>query len=132
MSSSSAINDIPGGSSLIEWFGRVHRFHDAVLLEMNFPGKGIVSLRIHAWNMTDEIDAKGYFILEKHAVVTLTLEGVSAINCTDFDMVPAIIFDLDIAKSDEGIRVAWSASFGVEGSLVARHARLDLIPGKPR
>jgi len=42
--------------------------------------------------MTDEVDAGGYFVLERHAVVTLAREGVSAINCADFDMVPGIIF----------------------------------------
>ena len=88
-------------------------------------------LRIHAWNMTDEVDAKGYFVLDKHAIVTLTLEGVSAINCADFDMVPGIIFDLEITKVDEHFRVEWSASYGVTGFVTARHVRINLVPGKP-
>ena len=49
--------------------------------------------------MTDKVDAQKFFILEKHAVVTLALEGVSAINCTDYDMVPGIIGELEITSS---------------------------------
>jgi len=28
------------GEALVEWFGRVPRFHDAELLEITFSGKG--------------------------------------------------------------------------------------------
>ncbi|EJK87279.1 MULTISPECIES: hypothetical protein [Rhizobium] len=131
MSSASVMSDIPGGKSLLEWFGREPRFHDAKLLEISFPGNGAGLLRIHAWNMTDELDAKGYFVLDKHAIVTLALEGVSAINCTDFDMVPGIIFDLEITKVDQRFHVEWSASYGVTGLVIAKHARINLAPGKP-
>ncbi|ARM91980.1 hypothetical protein RHEC894_PD00476 (plasmid) [Rhizobium sp. CIAT894] len=131
MSSTSILHDIPGGKPLLEWFGRVPRFHDAKLLEIAFSNSGAGLLRIHAWNMTDEVDAAGYFVLDKHAIVTLTLEGVSAINCTDFDMAPGIIFDLEITKVDEHFRVEWDASYGVTGLVTARHIRINLEPGKP-
>ncbi|TBZ49182.1 hypothetical protein [Rhizobium leguminosarum] len=115
---------------MLEWFGRVPRFHDAKLLEITFSSNG-AGCCVHAWNMTDEVDAKGYFVLDKHAIVTLTLEGVSAINCTDFDMVPGIIFDLEITKEDEHFRVEWDASYGVTGLVTARHIQINLVPGKP-
>ena len=131
MSSTSILHDIPGGKPLVEWFGRIPRFHDAKLLGITFSSNGAGLLRMHAWNMTDEVDAKGYFVLDKHAIVTLICEGVSAINCTDFDMVPGIIFDLEITKVDEHFRVEWSASYGVTGFVTARHVRINLVPGKP-
>jgi hypothetical protein len=131
MPSTSVLNDIPGGKSLIEWYGRVPRFHDAKLLEISFSRNAAGLLRIHAWNMTDEVDAKGYFVLDKHAIVTLTLEGISAINCIDFDMIPGIIFDLEITKADEQFHVEWTSSYGVSGFIIARHARINLAPGKP-
>lgn len=126
----SILHDIPGGEALVEWFGRVPRFHDAELLEIIFSGKGAGVLRIHAWNMTDEVDAQGYFVLDKHAVVTLALEGVSEINCADFDMVPGIILDLEITTAGEHFRVEWNASYGVTGSVTAKHVRAILKPGK--
>ncbi len=127
----SILSDIPGGKALLEWFGRTPSFHDAELLELMFSSKGAGMLRIHAWNMTDQVDAEGYFVLDKHAVVTFTLEGVSAVNCVDFDLVPGILFNLEISKVDDQIRIEWSASYGVAGSVTCKQMLIDLMPGKP-
>jgi hypothetical protein len=129
--SGSALHDIPGGEALFDWFGRVPRFHDAKLLEVTFSGKGSGLLRIHTWNMTNEVDEQGYFVLDKHVVVTLALEAVSVINCTDFNMVPGIIFDLEITSLDQGFHLEWSASYGVSGSINAKQVRITLEPGEP-
>ena len=129
--SGSALHNIPGGEALFDWFGRVPRFHDAKLLEITFSGKGSGLLRIHAWNMTNKVDARGHFVRDKHVVVTLALEAISAINCTNFDIVPAVIFDLEITRLDQGFRLAWSASYGVTGSISAKQVRITLEPGKP-
>ncbi|WP_459456124.1 hypothetical protein [Rhizobium sp. No.120] len=128
MSSTSVLSDIPGGKTLLEWFGRLPRFHDAKLLEISFPGSGAGLMRIHAWNMTDQVDAKGYFLLDKHAIVTLVLEEVSAISCADFEMVPGTIFDLEIARMDENFRIEWDASYGVSGFVIAKHIKISLVP----
>ncbi len=128
--SGSVLHDIPGGEALFDWFGRVPRFHDTNLLEITFSGKGSGLLRIHAWNMTNKVDARGYFVLDKHVVITLALEAVSAINCTNFDIVPAVIFDLEITRLDRGFRLEWSASYGVSGSISAKELRIILEPGE--
>lgn len=127
----STLHDIPGGEALFDRFGRVPRFHDAKLLEITVSTKGSGLLRIHAWNMTDEVDAAGYFVLDKHVVVTLALEGISAINCTDFDMAPGIILDLEITSLDQRFHIEWSASYGVTGSITAKQVRITSEPGKP-
>lgn len=131
--SESALPDIPGGKALIDWFGRVPRFHDGELLEvvLSGTGKGTGLLRIHAWNMTDEVDAQGYVVLDKHAVVTLALEGVSRVDCTDFDMVPAIILDMQVTRSGEHVRVEWDASYGLYGSVTASHMQISFEPETP-
>lgn len=126
----STLHDIPGGAALFDWFGHVPRFHDAELLEIAFSGKGPGLLRIHAWNMTDQVDAEGYFISDKHATVTLALDGVKAIELVDFD-IPAIIFDLQITKVDETYRIEWTSSYGVAGFIAAKQMRASFEPGKP-
>jgi hypothetical protein len=127
----STLPELPGGRALLDWFGRVPRFHDAELLEVAFSGGGSGLLRIHAWNITGEVDAQGYYVLDRHAVVVLALEGVSVIDCTDYDMMPSIISDLEITSSDQQLRIRWSASYGVEGSITAKQVRITLEPGKP-
>ncbi|WP_105415168.1 hypothetical protein [Neorhizobium sp. T25_27] len=131
MTTESMLHDIPGGKAVVEWFGRAPRFHDANLLELTFSGKGAGLLRIHAWNMTDKVDSEGYFVLEKHATITLALEGVSSIECANFDMVPGIILALEITKPGEHFRIEWSASYGANGLVTARQVQIGLTPGKP-
>ncbi|HVJ40509.1 MAG TPA: hypothetical protein VM639_03380 [Dongiaceae bacterium] len=128
----SVLKDVPGSEALVRWFGRLPRFHDAYLLEISFFGKGSGLLRIHAWNMTDQVDAQGYFVLDKHAVVILALEGVNAINLTDCDMLPGIIFDLEITKAGEHFRIEWSESYGVNGFIIAKQIQVTLEPGQPK
>jgi hypothetical protein len=103
----SILHELPGGKALFDWFGRKPRFHDAQLLEITFSTGGQGLMRIHAFNMTNEVDAQGYFVLDKHVAVTLALEGVSQIGCSDFHMAPGIIFDLEITKEGEQFRIEW-------------------------
>jgi hypothetical protein len=77
--------------------------------------------------MTDQVDARGYFILDKHAMVTITLEHVSSVALDHFDL-PGIIGDLEIASAENGFRVSWEGSYGVEGRLDAKQLRVDFTP----
>jgi hypothetical protein len=104
----SILHEMPGGRALFDWFGRKPRFHDAELLEITLSTGGSGLIRIHAFNMTNEVDARGYFVLDKHVVVTFALEGVSQIGCSDFDMTPGIIFDLDITKEGGHYCIEWA------------------------
>lgn len=125
------LQELPGGEALLAWFGRVPSFHDGELLEIAFFGKGEGLMRIHAWILTDKVDELGHLVTDRHAVVTFALEGVSTIECTDFDMVPGIILDLEVTRVEEGLRFEWSPSYGVCGTVTARQARVSLEPGKP-
>jgi hypothetical protein len=121
---------VPGGPTLIEWFGRVPHFHDAELLEINLASQGKSTLRIHAFRMTDEVDERGYYVLDKHVVVTITLEGVTHVSLNDFNLV-GIIGDLEVIAVPGGVQLAWDGSYGVQGTLCAQQMRIDLQPGKP-
>ncbi|GGF49938.1 hypothetical protein GCM10007301_06510 [Azorhizobium oxalatiphilum] len=125
------LEDIPGRAEVVAWFGRMPGFHDAELMELTLVPKGESRLSLHAWNLTDRTDPKGYFISERHAVVTLTLSRVSRIELADFHMFPAIVSKLDIARCEAGVRVWWETSYGVEGVLEAERLALDLTPGRP-
>ena len=131
MTSESILHDIPGGKALLEWFGRVPHFHDAEVLDIVLASQRPSILRIHTWNMTNEVDAQGYFILEKHAVVVITLEEATQVTLYNFDL-PGIIGFLEITKNEAGYLFDWDASYGVAGTLQARRASFDLVPGKPQ
>jgi hypothetical protein len=61
-----ALYEIPGGQALIDWFGRVPNFHDADLIRIDLVSNGLSILNLWTWQMTDKVDDRGYFILEKH------------------------------------------------------------------
>ena len=115
-----ALHGIPGGQALIEWFGHVPHFHDAYLLDITLATKGPSTLRVHAFQITDRVDDQGYFILDKHVVVIFSLDEVSCVALTDFNL-PGIIFDLEITHGDLGFELVWSGSYGVSGTLRAQH-----------
>ena len=126
----SAWDKIPGGQSLIEWLGRIPRFHDAEVLDIRLTGKATSFVRIHTWIMTDEVDDRGYFVLDRHAIVTVSLDEITYIALTDFHL-PGIIFDLEMSCVDDGFQILWSGSYGVAGTIRAKRIRLDFEPGKP-
>jgi Immunity protein 50 len=130
MTNEAILQDIPGGKALLDWFGRVPRFHDANLLEIALNSKGLSVMRVHTWRMTNKVDAHGYIELDKHVVVTIILEEVTDVTLTEFNL-PGIIFDLEVTKADEGIQLSWGGSYGVSGTLRAKKIRFDLQPGKP-
>jgi hypothetical protein len=87
-------------------------------------------MRVHTWQMTNKVDARGYIELDRYVVVTITLEEVTDITLTEFNL-PGIIFDLEVTKADESMQLAWSGSYGAAGTLRAKKMRFDLQPGKP-
>lgn len=132
MAEQSVYKDIPGGPALLDWFGVVPSFHDAYLLELGFRKWGTGTMRIHTWQLTNEIDTQGHFVTDRHVVVILNLNDAESVTCTNFDVGPAIIFGLDIERLGEAYRIAWTSSYGAEGTIVCRHLHILLEPGDPR
>jgi hypothetical protein len=130
MSTETSLHNIPGGRELVDWFGHVPRFHDANILGISLTSDGQSSLRIHAFRMTNEVDDKGYYVLDRHVVVTITLEAVTYVNLSDFNL-PGIISGLGVSAAEGNIQLAWTGSYGVEGTIRAKQVRFDLQPGKP-
>jgi hypothetical protein len=122
-----ALHAIPGGQALIEWFGFVPNFHDAELQSISITNNGPCTLRIRAFRMTDQVDDRGYYVLDKHVVVTMTLIAVSHVSLTSFDFAGGI-FDLQITAVEEGYEVAWAGVCDDEGLLRAKQVRIDFHP----
>ena len=122
---------VPGARDLVEWFGRMPHFHDAELRSISLSSTGPSLLQIYAFNMTDKVDDKGFFILEKHAAVTVKLTDVTAIDLGDFDMQPGIIFGMEFSKVDGEFRISWDSSYGVSGAIRAKLISVSIQPGKP-
>lgn len=75
---------IEGGSELLNWFGRVPSFHDAEIISLALNRKGESTLLLHGWVGTDKVDEKGYFVLEKHALVTFSIREIFDLQLDGF------------------------------------------------
>lgn len=127
---------LPGGAALIEWFGFVPSFHDATVEGLKIS-EGASTLRLKAFRMTNQVDAAGYHVLDKHALVTIGLSRVSGISLTG--NASSIISELRIRRltadaSDwlscggpkaGDFEIDFASSYGLYGRLYGR----DLVFG---
>jgi len=78
---------IAGSEKLTKIFGYWPSFHDAEVQELHFlrgnvqPEKGVydfplLTLKIHVWELTKDVDSKGYLILRHHTLTTLRFRDV--------------------------------------------------------
>ena len=125
-----AFADVEGAQQLIDWLGFVPSFHDAELLDIELFSNRSGRLRLHAFRMTDKVDDKGYFILDRHVLVTVTLEEVRAISLDYFDLT-GTISQLHILRAGKRFRVEWQSSYGVHGDIVAKNVRIDFEAWRP-
>lgn len=125
-----ALADLPGGRALVDWFGRLPRFHDAELLELDIPQGRAGRLVLHSWNRTDAVDPRGRYILDRHAVVTFDLDEVLQVELSDQEM-PAIVARLSVTGRDGAHALGWTSACGVEGTITARGVRVGFVPGEP-
>ena len=123
------LRSAPGGEAVLAWFGQPPDLHDAELLEISVASQNASLIQIHAWNTTAEVDADGYFVREKHALVSVRLKNVSQMALKSFNL-PGIIYDFSIRRSPSGYLIQWDSSYGVEGSIHAGYLEFGVEPSK--
>ena len=69
--------------AVVSFFGRWPSFHDANVLAYEL-GADSISVTLHTWHMTDEVDAKGYFVLRNHALVSFRFDGLCEVQMDAF------------------------------------------------
>ncbi len=100
-------------------------------------GEGII--QIAAFRMTDKVNDKGFYVLDRHAIVTLYLTGVSGIlldshpNPTVLEvgirkLAPEHLPISNTAASVGDFEIAFDDVCGGAGSIYAREVRLTCSP----
>jgi hypothetical protein len=123
-------DEVPGTPELIAWFGYWPSFHDAEVLDLELHRTGNSRIRIHAFEMTDQVNAQGFFVCIKHVIVNFVLEGVTNLHL-DFFNGQNVISGLRLKQTVEGYEVILERSHGMEGSITADRIHLELQPGLP-
>ena len=121
------IEDLEGGPALCAWFGHTPSFHDATLQELVLRQNGPSRLVARTFHMTTELDERGFLVLAKHVVVTLTLHGPLRVDLREF-MDAGIMMGLDVTATPNGVELEFGSSYGVYGQIEARRVVVIFEP----
>jgi hypothetical protein len=127
------LNKVPGGHELLTWFGGyAPRFHDAEVLGLTLDREGATcALRVHGFEMTSEVDPKGFFVCTKHAVVTFFIGGLAELELYDFNDQNALMELAVTRDAERRFRLELNSSYGLSGVIVGQTLRIAIEPGIP-
>jgi Immunity protein 50 len=121
---------IPGAQDLFDWFGYWPSFHDAEVLGIEFNRTGASKIRVHTWRMTAEVDARGFYVCDKHCIVTLILDEIVDLELAHFNS-GNILMDIEFAHEQDAFILELSATYGLEGKITAKKLAFEMVPGIP-
>lgn len=130
---------LPGSDEVTGWFGFVPSFHDWEIERLDVTA-GEATIVFKACRMTSEIDAKGFFVCDRHARLFVHFDGITGISLVGD--AGAIVQDLGVRRvaAKQGgwatsagpqigdLELTWESSIGLEGSFYAREIRFSVQP----
>lgn len=138
-------NLIENSEHLTRIFGYWPSFHDAEVLKFDlwrgdvqpeadrhvFP---VLTTQIHLWEITSEVDERGYLVLRFSTLATLRFHDVDSLHMHDFNHQNAIL-GLHFSSEDRGeglppwICVEFEPAFGISAQF--RCFRAELLSAEP-
>ena len=132
--------DLVDGARMLEAvFGEWPSFHDAEVLELSLDREARGAVRgptirftVHVFQMTDEVDSQGYFVLRNHVLVRFVLYSAEVLQLEGFNL-QNVLFGLHVSKPanpaapDLGIQVDLEPSYGVSASFQCARAEIASV-----
>jgi len=80
----------------------------------------MVGLGLHTWEMTSEVDARGYYVLQKHVLIIFEFAGVHKASLERFNS-DNILFGMDITReaNSDSFHVVLDSVMGMSGEFSA-------------
>jgi len=123
-------------SLLTSVFGRWPSFHDAEVIRVSLDRTGsegpILDAVIHVFEMTSDVDPKGYYILKHHTEVSLRFTEVVLSRCQWFNH-QNVLSSLEVDEIDPSgndgrrFRVAMPSSYGLEAEFDCKRAIVSRV-----
>lgn len=119
---------LEGAREFSQWFeNEAPYFHDAEVESLTLIHRGESRLSIRTFRMTSEVDVAGYFVLEKHCLVTFVLEDVFEMFLDAFDE-GTILMGLTVLRHERGVVLDLDPVIGVGGKIGAKACRIEYAP----
>jgi hypothetical protein len=132
---------VEGSQKIEQIFGEWPSFHDAEVLEITLDREAHGAVRgptirftEHAFQMTDEVDSRGYHVLRNHVLVRFALHSAEVLRLEGFNL-QNVLFGLHFSKPAEpaapdlAVQVDLDSSYGVGESFQC--ARAEVISVEP-
>lgn len=133
---------LPGAQKLQDWFGFATNFHDDEVVSCVLGVKD-AELKIISSRMTDKTDAKGFFIADRHAMITIHLIGLTGMKIEA--SFPTQMLELAFRRVCEDaklpcntlvetgqVELAFDDIYGGRGSFFAKSVELEFEAVEPR
>ena len=122
------LEHITGADRLTSRFGGWPSFHDAEVVRLALDRGGVngpsAEMVVHVWLMTNNVDDRGYYVLEKHTLVRFLFERITSLELSEFNH-QNVLFGLGVAEEmvqgERAFRVTLDSSYGLGGSLICGH-----------
>jgi hypothetical protein len=121
---------IPGANEVIAWFGYWPSFHDAEVTLIELARSDPSRVDVHAFESTEEINAKGQYVSRNHAVVSFLVGGIQELTLTGFNH-QNVLSGLRLARVEEGYQLTLEGCYGIDGVITAESLRIALRPSVP-
>ncbi len=129
--------DIPGAADVVAWFGYWPTFHDAQVLSVTLNRSGESQVVIHTFEMTKEVDARGYYVLRKHCLVTFCFEGFMRDRDGSTRTELASFKEWNelsgawVVKHEAGYELVLEGATGVNGKIMCKQMSVRIEPYSP-
>jgi hypothetical protein len=130
---------VEGSQKLEEIFGEWPSFHDAEVLDITLDREAHGAVRgptvrftVHAFQMTDEVDSRGYYVLRNHVLVRFALYSTEVLHLEGFNL-QNVLFGLHVSKPAEpaapdlAVQVDLKSSYGVAASFQCARAEVASV-----
>jgi hypothetical protein len=123
---------IDNHSAVIAFYGYWPAFHDAQVPAYQYDQAGdpLLSFTLHTWRMTNQVDERGYFILQDHSLVSFRFEGIHDADMDSFRS-GNILYGLTFSRGDDptSFRVELDSVMDMSGAFSARSGRVvSIVP----
>ncbi len=122
---------VEGAKDLRDWFGYWPTFHDAEVIRLYLNRSDASTLALHTWEMTKEVDEKGFYVVTKNVVVEFVMKEVVGLSLNGFNH-QNVVFGLAIDRVDGGYRLTLEDCYGIAGTIDATDISIRLASGKPK
>ena len=133
-SQNSVIAKITNAEIVLEHFGYWPRFHDAEIAKVTFESHSgywpLVTFVISAFEVTKEVDERGYYKLTKQCDIEFHFTGVEEIEF-DYFSHQNVLMSLDFEESGSFIKATFNPSVGLDAVIFSEGVSVvSLTPTK--